>query len=263
MKPSSVTPRQKVPIQVVAVIACIALLSPSQARGQILDIVNIFSAIESTITGLIGGSLTDIRSFQTQVQTLYEEVVWPVASIAQAQSFIAGTIGSYRGWMSGVYNLPIASAQLTNPTQLESAILSQNVTSFPQMNTGYNGTYRNLPTAQQAPMYALQITDINDALAKDALAQSMASDQANDQMLSLANQMESGAATAAPGSSPYLTASALTATLQTQAFQLKLMASLLREESAQLAHQNARYKELVRDRNRLNQNLQQILTTGR
>ena len=43
---------------------------------------------------------------------------------------------------------------------------------------------------------------------------------------------------------------------------MKLMASLLREESAQLAHQNARYKELVRDRNRLNQNLQQMLTTG-
>ena len=262
MELTSITRRQKVPIQMVAVIACVALLSPSPARGQILDIAKIFTAIESTITGLIGGALTDIRSIQTQVQTLYEDVVWPVASIAEAQSFIAGTIGSYRGWMNGVYNLPIASAQLTNPTQLESALLSQNVNSFPQMNTGYNGTYRNLPTVQQAPMYALQITDINDALAKDALAQSIASDQANDQMLSLANQMESGAATAAPGSSPYLTASALTATLETQAFQLKLMASLLREESAQLAHQNARYKELVRDRRRLNENLQQMLTTG-
>jgi hypothetical protein len=248
---------------VVAVIACVAVLSPSEARGQILDIVNIFSAIESTITGIIGGSLTDIRSLQTQVQTLYQEVVWPVAAIVQAQSFISGTIGSYRGWMNGVYNLSIASAQLPNPTQLESAILSKNVASFSQMNAGYTGTYRSLPTAQQAPMYALQITDINDALAKDALAKSIASDQANDQMLSLADQMESGAATAAPGSSPYLTASALTSTLQTQAFQLMLMASLLREESAQLAHQNARYKDLVRDRNRLNENLQQMLTTGR
>ena len=161
-------------------IACVALLSPSQARGQILNIVNIFSAIESTITGLIGGALNDIQSFQTQVQTLYQEVIWPVASIAQAQSFISATIGSYRGWMNSVNNLPIASAQLTNPTQLESAILSQSVSSFPQMNAGYNGTYRNLPTAQQAPMHALQITDINDALAKDALAQSIASDQANE-----------------------------------------------------------------------------------
>lgn len=257
----SISSEQKLPIKFVAVIAWLILLSPSRASGQILDIVNIFSAIESAITGLIGGALKDIRTLQIQVQTLYQDVVWPVASIAQAQSFISAMIASDSGWIGSVYNLPIASAQLTNPTQLESAILSRTVASFPQMNTGYGGTYRNLPTAQQAPLYALQITDINDALAKDALAQSIASDQANDQMLSLANQMESGAATAAPGSSPYLTASALAATLQTQAFELKLMASLLREESAQLAHQNARYKELVRDRNRLNQNLQQMLTT--
>jgi hypothetical protein len=262
MRLRSITPKQKLPIRVVSVIACVTLLSPSRASGQILDIANIFSAIESAITGLIGGALKDIQLLQAQVQTLYQDVVFPVASIAQAQSFVSAIIASYSEWMSSVYNLPIASAQLTNPTQLESAILSQTVTSLPRMNTGYGGTYRNLPTAQQAPMYALQITDINDALAKDALAQSIASDQANDQMLSLANQMESGAATAAPGSSPYLTASALAATLQTQAFELKLMASLLREESAQLAHQNARYKELVRDRNRLNQNLQQMLTTG-
>jgi hypothetical protein len=262
MKPRSKPPEKKLPIHLVAVIACVALLAPSQAGGQILNIVNIFSAIESTITGLIGGALNDIQSFQTQVQTLYQEVIWPVASIAQAQSFISATIGSYRGWMDSVYNLPIASAQLTNPTQLESAILSQSVNSFPQMNAGYIGTYRSLPTAQQEPVRALQITDINDALAKDALAQSIASDQANEQMLSLANKMESGAATASPGSAPYLTASALTATLQTQSFQLMLMASLLREESAQLAHQNASYKELVRDRNQLNQNLQQMVTTG-
>ena len=79
MKPPSIIGKQKAPIHVVAVIACIALLSPSQARGQILDIVNILSAIESTITGLIGGALTDIRSLQTQVQTLSDqEVVWPV-----------------------------------------------------------------------------------------------------------------------------------------------------------------------------------------
>jgi hypothetical protein len=254
--------KEKLPIHFAAVIACIMLLSPSRAGGQTLDIVKIFSAIESVITDVIGGALKNIQSFQTQVEVLYLDVVWPAASIAQAQAFVSATIATYRGWMDGVFNVSIASAQLTNPTQLESAILSQNVTSFPQMNTGYAGTYRNLPTAQQAPMHVLQITDINDALAKDALAQSIASDQANNQMLSLADQMESGAATAAPGSSPYLTASALTATLQTQAFELKLMASLLREESAQLAHQNARHKELVRDRSRLNQNLQQMLTTG-
>ncbi len=260
MKPPSAAVKHSFPLRLAAALACIALLLPVPAHGGILDILDIFAAIESTITGTIGGALKEVQSFQTQVQTLYQEVLWPVDAIEQAQSFITHTIESYRSWMNGVYNLPVASAQLTNPTQLESAFLSKSITNLPQMNSSYTATYRNLPTPQQAPASVLEITDMNDALAKDAISQSMASDQASDQMLSLANQMENGASTAAPGTSTYLSASALTAALQTQAFQLRLMASLLREESAQLAHQNARYKRLVHDRNWLNQNLQQMLT---
>ena len=246
--------------RVTAAAVCLALLISTQAHAGILDI---FSSIESTINSTIGSALKDIHTVQTQMQTLYKELLWPIAAINQAQSFVNSTIQSYRGWMNSVFSLPVASAQLSNPKQFESMFLGGSATSFPQMNSGYAATYGALPTSQQAPSSRLQIMDINDALAKDALAQSMASDQANKQMLTLADQMESGAATAAPGSSTYLTASALTATLQTQAFQLKLMASLIREESAQLAHQNARYKQSVSGTNQLNQNLQQMLTTGR
>jgi hypothetical protein len=247
-------------LRIAGAVVCLGLLLPIPARAGILDI---FGSIESVINNTIGTALKEIRTIESQVQTLYKNVLWPVAAMEQARSFALETIQNYRIWMHTVYNLPIASAQLANPRQLESVFLSGNAISVPQLNVGYAATYRNLPTAQQAPTAALQIMDINDALAQDALAQSMASDHANAQMLSLADQMESGAATAAPGSSPYLTASALTATLQTQAFQLKLMASLLREESVQLAHQNARLKQEVSDRNLLNQNLQQMLKVNR
>jgi|GEM_PF-3220768 len=240
-----------------ALILCIALFAPVSAHAGILDI---FSSIESTISKTIGQALQDIRTIQTQVQTLYKEVLWPLAAIEQAQSFVTRTIQSYRSWMSSVFSMPIASAQLSAPRQFESTFLSGNAMSFPQMGTGYTSTYGALPTAQQAKATSLQIMDINDALAKDALSQSMASDQANHQMLTIADQMESGVSTAAPGSSSYVTASALMATLQTQSFQLKLMASLLREESVQIAHQNARMKQQITEQNTVNQNLQQMLT---
>jgi hypothetical protein len=235
----------------------VVLLWPTPAHAGLLDI---FSSIESTINGTIGQALQSIRSVETQVQSMYEEVLWPVALIRQAQSFVTQTIQTYRGWMNSIFNLSIASAQRSTPQQFESLFLSKSATSAPQMSAGYTATYGALPSAQQARSTSLQIMDINDALAKDALAQSMASDQVNTQMLSLADQMESGITTTAPGSSPYLTASALTATLETQAFQLKLMASSLREESAQLAHENARLKQRISERNQLNQNLQQMLT---
>lgn len=245
-------------VSCVAVAAVLIALSlPKTAHAGILDI---FSSIESTINGTIGQALQSIRSVETQVQSMYEEVLWPVALIRQAQSFVAQTIQTYRGWMNSVFNLSIASAELSTPQQFESLFLSKSAASVSQMSAGYTATYGALPSAQQARSTSLQIMDINDALAKDALAQSMASDQVDTQMLSLADQMESGVATAAPGSSPYLTASALTATLETQAFQLKLLASQLREESAGLAHENARLKQQINERNQLNQNLQQMLT---
>lgn len=250
----------RVVVRSITAILCLALLIPTEAHAGILDI---FSSIDSTINKTIGQALTDIRTLQTQIQTLYKEVLWPIAAINQAQSFINSTIQTYRGWMNTVYKLPISSAQLSNPRQFESLFLGGNAASLSQMRTGYSTTYGALPATNNAPSSTLQIVDMNDALAKDALAQSMASDQANTQMLSLADKMESTASTAAPGSSSYLTASALTATLQTQAFQLKLMASQLREESAQLAHQNARLKQSIANRNQLNQNLQQMLSTGR
>lgn len=243
--------------RIAVVILCVALAVPVPAHAGILDI---FSSIESVIKQDIGGALEDIRAIQTRVQTLYKEVLWPVAAIEQAHSFVSRTITSYRGWMNSVFTLPIASAQLSAPQQFESRFLSGSAGGYAGMSTSYTATYGSLPTTQQAPSSRLQIMDINDALAKDSIAQSMASDQANTQMLTLANQMENGAATAAPGTAPYLTASALTATLQTQAFQLKLLASQLREVSAQLAHQNARFKQLIAERSQLNQNLQQMLT---
>jgi hypothetical protein len=244
-------------LRLAMIVVPVALLFPVPAHAGLLDI---FSSIESTINGTIGQALQSIRSVETQVQSMYEEVLWPVALIRQAQSFVTQTIQTYRGWMNSVFNLSIESTQLSTPQQFESLFLSKSAASVSQMSAGYTATYGALPSAQQARSTSLQIMDINDALAKDALAQSMASDQVNTQMLSLADQMESGVATAAPGSSPYLTASALTATLETQAFQLKLLASQLREESAGLAHENARLKQRINERNQLNQNLQQMLT---
>ncbi len=245
-----------------AALLCLGLMLPTQAHAGILDI---FSSIESTINNTIGKALTEIKTVQTQAQALYKQALWPVAAITQAQSFVRSTINTYRGWMTTVYRLPISSAQLSNPKQLESMFLSGsgNSVNVLQMHAGYTATYGALPGANSAPSTVLQIVDMNDALAKDALAQTMASDQANTQMLALADQMENGAASAAPGTSPYVSASALTATLQTQAFQLKLLASQLREESGQLAHQNARLKQSVTGRNQLNQNLQQMLSTSR
>ena len=96
------------------------------------------------------------------------------------------------------------------------------------LGPAYNATYGAVPSPQQAPNDLRQIMDMNDALAQDSLKQTVASDQANTNLLQIADQMENNA-TLAPGTSSYMSASAYAATLQTLAFQHKLLAAQLRE----------------------------------
>ena len=53
------------------------------------------------------------------------------------------------------------------------------------------------------------------------------------------NLIEDEARIAAPGSVPFLTASAMAANLQSQAMMQKMLAAMLRQEAARIAHENA------------------------
>jgi hypothetical protein len=80
---------------------------------------------------------------------------------------------------------------------------------------------------------------MDDALALDNLKTLKATDAADDLTLQAAEGIEDAAGQAAPGSAPFLTASAVAATIQSQALTQKMIAAELRQEAARLAHDNA------------------------
>lgn len=263
---SGTTRRQRLGIslwrkwKITLIVAAPILFVTVPSRAGIADILDIFKQIDSTIQNEIGAFLTDIRSLQTSIQQMDQQILWPKALLDQAHGFVNQVVGTYRGWMNQVYNIPIQSAQLPNPQRFEHLFMSGNANGIPQINMNYGATYATLPTAQQALSAVRLTTDMTDAIAKDSLAQSIVSDQATGQMLHLADQIESQVSTAAPGTSPYFSATSLAATLQTQAFQLKLMSAMLREESTDLAHRNAILKQSVGDANQLKQSIEKALT---
>src|SRR5271165_6550609 len=217
--------RSQFAIKTTSLVLLIALLVPLPAHAGLGDL---FNMIDSTISNLIGGALTMITNVQNDIRSLYEEVLWPVALINSTRTWAHNLVGQYRGWMAAVYNLPIHSAQTFSP--------------------------------QKAPNDLRQMMDMNDALAQDSLKQTVASDQANTSLLQIADQMENNA-TLAPGTSSYVSASAYAATLQTLAFQHRLLAAQLREEAAQLAHQSADMKRDTQRTNDLHQSIFNILST--
>lgn len=219
----------------------------------------IFQAIDSTISGDIGGALSGLNSIQTTLMQDEQKVLFPVALINQSHNYVATIVGGYRGWMTSVFKLPVNSAQLPSSQNLERIFLSANSTQTGSLGSVYHTSFGTVPSAAAAPLAHRQMVDMQDALAQDALAQSMAADQASTGLLTVANQIENETATTAPGTADMLAATARAAELQSLASQHKLLASMLREEAAQLAEQNGRQKLNVQQMQQMNTNLQGVI----
>src|SRR6201986_2604841 len=108
-------PKSKLPLKVVSFILCLALFAPVPAHAGLGDL---FGAIDSTISDMIGGTLKLITTVQTKIPWLYEEVVWPIGAINSTRTWSRNLVGQYRGWMSLAYHLPIQSAQTMSPQKL-------------------------------------------------------------------------------------------------------------------------------------------------
>jgi hypothetical protein len=215
----------------------------------------IFSAILGTITGPIGGALTDINRIRTQILQTERQVLWPVALIEESRNYIATIKASYRGWMNNVFELRVNSAILPASRGLESAFLSAQTGQISNFNQGYGAEYGVQPTMGAAPQVNLQMMDIEDATAKDATAQSMAADQATQSMLKAAQGIEDQAQSTAPGTADMVAAEARTAELASIAMQHKLLAYELREAAIEIAHRNAVLKQSSTSMQNLNQQL--------
>jgi hypothetical protein len=229
-----------------------ALLAPTGAYAQF---GGIFSAILGTITGPIGGALTDINRIRTEILQTEQQVLWPVALIEESRNYIATIKSSYRGWMNNVFALRVNSAILPASRSLESEFLSAQTGQIANFNQGYGTEYGAQPAMGAAPQVNLQMMDIEDATAKDATAQSMAADQATQTMLKTAQGIEDQAESTAPGTADMVAAEARAAELASIAMQHQLLAYELREAAVELAHRNAVLKQSTTNMQNLNQQM--------
>jgi len=234
----------------------VLLVVPTAAKALSWDI---FSVIDSTISKDIGGALQSVNSIQNSLRQDEQQLLFPVALINQSHNYIHTIMTSYRSWMAGVFTLPINSAQLPGSQALESVFLSGSSSSIGNLGSVYNASFGGVPPATAAPQAHRHMMDMDDALAKDSLAQSVAADQVSGNLIQIANQIESEASTTAPGTADILSATARAAELEGLASQHKLLAAMLREEAANLAHHNGVLKQSVGQAQQLNNNLQGTL----
>jgi hypothetical protein len=241
-------------------LVCLLVLMPVAANAGIQDIISLLTTITSTLQNGVGKVLSGIQSINSTVRNFEQQVVWPITLINQTRAEVSQVRAQFSSLASQIQSVPTNSASLVKPSQLETLLRSQRAGNLGQISASYTQVYQALPQPNQATATQGNLMDVDDAFALGALKTATASDQASQQMLSVADGLEQQAAVSAPGSASILTAQAQAANLQNQAMLQKLLAAELRQEAARLAHANALRKQSADANRDLRNNIQQILS---
>jgi hypothetical protein len=231
------TRRQMLALALAGVLA-VALVTPPTAQAQ-GSLVTAIQSVLNVINGLIKTALNSINSVRTAISNFYQQATWPVALINQAKAMVTQMIGQYRSVMQNIFSINLKSATLPNPVGLENVMRNHQTNDFASLASSFGNTFGNVPTATAASPADRTMMDMDDALAVDNLKTLKMSDAADDLTLQAANNIENAASQAAPGSAPFLTATAVVASIESQALTQKMLAAELRQEAARLAHENA------------------------
>lgn len=231
------TRKQVLALALVGTTAAMLVARPQRVYGQTL--VGEIQVVLNVINGIIQTALNAIHTVTGAISAFYQTVAWPVQLINQAKALVSKMITQYRTLMQSIFNINLVSATLPATQSLEAVIRNQQVSDFSTLTQDYKNVYSPLPSATAASPRDRMMMDMDDALAQDNLKTLKESDDAGETELGIANQIENAASQAAPGSAPFLTASAVAASIESQALTQKMIAAELRQEAAQLAHANA------------------------
>lgn len=221
----------------VMVVTLVVIPPQAQAQGP-GGIVQAIQAVLKVLNSLILPVVNSIHGTRGANSAFFQNTVWPVPSINQSTSLVLQMIGQYRNLMSGILNINLQSATLPAPQSMETLIRDHQVNNFASLTQSFNGTYRTIPAPTDANQVDRDMSDFDDALTLDSLKMLKAADSATDLELQAADSIESAAGQAVPGSTPFLTATATSSSIRSQALTQKMLAAELRQEAARIAHQN-------------------------
>jgi len=231
------TRRQLVALTLAGALA-VGLTSPPPAQAQ-ASLVAAIQSVLNVINGKIQIALGAINKIRSTIESYYQKAIWPVSLINQARALVTQMIGQYRNLMQSIFSINLKSATLPNPIALENVMRNHQTGDLAALTTSFGTTYGSVPTTTAASSADRTMMDMDDALAMDNFKTLKESDSADDLTLQAADSIEDQASQAAPGSAPFLTATAVAASIESQALTQKMLAAELRQEAARLAHDNA------------------------
>ena len=250
-------------LRVAVLILVLVMLAPRQVKSQLLDpccaiLVAGLTTISSTMNNVIGGGLTSILTVDRAIQNFEQTVVWPQQQISQAQSLVGSTQGTFTT-IQNVTRIPVNSATLPGPQQLEQILLSADANQISRTSTSYSVVYGPVPDATAASQDVRNRIDMADAAAQAAMKRAIAIDNLANLEIQAANQINQSLQTAAPGSAPIIEAQADAWLVRANAYTQAAIADLMRVRAIDLADTGANIKSGATSTTNLGQELINLL----
>jgi hypothetical protein len=215
-------------------------------------------SISGLLSSVVAKPLASIQQIEQQAANFEQQIVYPAAAITNARS-LAGQMQGQLRQMSDVFRLPIASATLPTPQQLEQALLSRNPQAIAQVGQHYSAVYGAVMPASDAPQPVRDVVDMTDAEAQAAFKKAVEMDALADIELAAADQINQQIQSAAPGSVPILEAQTAAWLVRANAYTQSAMAELVRVRSIELANAGADLKFSTSHTNKLRDSGDQVL----
>jgi len=241
----------------------LALVAPRPANSIIVDpccaiLAAGLSTIAKTLSNVIGGGLNSILSVDQAIQNFEQTVVWPQQLISQAQALVGSLQGTFTQ-IRKITQIPVNSATLSAPQQLEQNLLSADPNQIGQTGANYIAVYGPVPDATAASQDVRNRIDMTDAAAQAAMKRAIEIDQLADLEIQAANQINQSIQNAAPGSAPIIEAQADAWLLRANAYTQAATADLMRVRAIGLADAGADVKSGATNTSNLGQQLINLL----
>jgi hypothetical protein len=227
----------------IAVIVAVPRSSPAQfIPSPCCAILSVgLGSVTGAINNVVGSGLNTIRSTMSTIEAFQRTVVWPQNLINEARG-VVGSIRGISGQIRTISQVPVASATLPSPKQLEQTLLSADVGQIPQVSANYSAVYLNVPTATEASPQVRNIIDMTDAVAQAAMKRAIEIDAIADIELQASDHILQQIQSAAPGSAPILEAGAAAWLVRANAYTQAALTEVMRLRAIDIANSGAEMK---------------------
>jgi hypothetical protein len=210
------------------------------------------------MSNVIGGGLNSILTVDRAIQNFEQTVVWPLAQITQAHKLVNSTQSTFNT-IQTVTRIPVNSATLPGPQQLEQILLSADANQIGRTSASYSVVYGPVPNATAASQDVRNRIDMADAAAQAAMKRSIAIDNLANLEIQAANQINQSLQIAAPGTAPIIEAQADAWLVRANAYTQAAIADLMRVRAIDLADAGANIKSGATSTTNLGQELINLL----